>query len=57
MRRSTTGWPPRVRLHIQAASPDGSAMVEMQVARPGDTEPQAAVYPKLQYLVKIPGWN
>ena len=41
-----------------AASTDGStAWVASWTAKPGDNDPNAVVYPKLQYLVKIPGWN
>ena len=41
-----------------AASPDGStAWVASWTAKPGDDDPNAVVYPKLQYLVKVPGWN
>ena len=40
-----------------AASTDGTAWVASWTAKPGDNDPNAVVYPKLQYLVKIPGWN
>jgi methyl-accepting chemotaxis protein len=40
-----------------AASADGTAWVASWTAKPGDNDPNAPVYPKLQYLVKIPGWN
>jgi methyl-accepting chemotaxis protein len=40
-----------------AASADGTAWVASWTAKPGDNDPNAVVYPKLQYLVKIPGWN
>jgi len=41
-----------------AASTDGStAWVASWTAKPGENDPNAPVYPKLQYLVKIPGWN
>ncbi len=41
-----------------AASTDGStAWVASWTAKAGDNDPNAPVYPKLQYLVKIPGWN
>ena len=41
-----------------ATSTDGStAWVASWTAKPGDNDPNAVVYPKLQYLVKIPGWN
>ncbi|HEY9023693.1 MAG TPA: methyl-accepting chemotaxis protein [Burkholderiaceae bacterium] len=40
-----------------AASTDGNAWVASWTAKPGDNDPNAVVYPKLQYLVKIPGWN
>ncbi len=36
---------------------DGSAFVESFVARPGDTSPDAKLYPKLAYLKKVPGWD
>jgi methyl-accepting chemotaxis protein len=34
-----------------------TAYVASAVAHPGDTDPKAVLYPKLQYLVKVPGWN
>ena len=40
-----------------AAGTDGTAWVASWTAKPGDNDPNAVVYPKLQYLVKIPGWN
>ena len=40
-----------------AASADGTAWVASWTAKPGDNDPNAVVYPKLQYLVKISGWN
>jgi len=40
-----------------AASTDGTAWVASWTAKPGDNDPNAVVYPKLQYLVKIPEWN
>jgi methyl-accepting chemotaxis protein len=40
-----------------AASTGGTAWVASWTAKPGDNDPDAVVYPKLQYLVKIPGWN
>ncbi len=40
-----------------AGSADGTAWVASWTAKPGDNDPDAPVYPKLQYLVKIPGWN
>jgi methyl-accepting chemotaxis protein len=40
-----------------AASTNGTAWVSSWTAKPGDNDPNAVVYPKLQYLVKIPGWN
>jgi methyl-accepting chemotaxis protein len=40
-----------------AASTDGTAWVASWTAKPGDNDPNAVVYPKLQYLAKIPGWN
>ena len=41
-----------------AASTDGAtAWVASWTAKPGDDDPNAVVYPKLQYLVKVPGWN
>jgi methyl-accepting chemotaxis protein len=36
-----------------AASPNGRAFVPTNFPRPGKTEP----VPKLQYVVKVPGWN
>ncbi|MDP9045776.1 MAG: methyl-accepting chemotaxis protein [Pseudomonadota bacterium] len=35
----------------------GTTYVASSVARPGDTDPKAVLYPKLQYLVTVPGWN
>ena len=40
-----------------AASTDSTAWVASWTAKPGDNDPNAPVFPKLQYLVKIPGWN
>ncbi len=40
-----------------AASKDGTAWVASWTAKPGDKGPNEIVYPKLQYLVKVPGWN
>jgi len=40
-----------------AGSTDGTAWVASWTAKPGDNDPNAVVYPKLQYLVKVPGWN
>jgi methyl-accepting chemotaxis protein len=39
-----------------AAQGDPAYQASM-VARPGDTAPDATLYPKLQYLVTVPGWN
>jgi len=39
------------------ASPDGTAMLLTGAAKPGDTDVNAVLYPKLQYLAKVPGWN
>ena len=40
-----------------AASPDATAWVASWTAKRGDNDPNAVVYPKLQYLVKVPGRN
>jgi len=40
-----------------AANKQGKIFVDSAVARPGDTDPKAVLYPKLQYLVTVPGWN
>ena len=40
-----------------AASKTGTAYVASTVARPGDTDPNAKLYTKLQYLMTVPGWN
>nr|WP_316640408.1 methyl-accepting chemotaxis protein [uncultured Roseateles sp.] len=40
-----------------AASKTGATYVDSLVARPGDTDPKATLYPKLQYLRTVPGWN
>jgi methyl-accepting chemotaxis protein len=39
------------------SSPSGIAYTESMVARAGDTDPKAILYPKLQYLSKVPEWN
>jgi methyl-accepting chemotaxis protein len=38
-------------------SKDGTAFVESFVARPGDTSPDAKLYPKLAHLKRVPGWD
>ncbi len=40
-----------------AASKTGSAYLSSSVARPGDKDPNAKLYPKLQYIMVVPGWN
>jgi methyl-accepting chemotaxis protein len=40
-----------------AAAKNVPTYVASAVARPGDTDPKAVLYPKLQYLVTVPGWN
>jgi methyl-accepting chemotaxis protein len=40
-----------------AASKTGIATTEAMVARAGDTDPKAVLYPKQQYLMAVPGWN
>jgi len=40
-----------------AASKTGSTFVESSIARAGDTDPKAKLYPKLQYMQTVPGWN
>ena len=49
--------PTKAYVDAIAASPDGTAMVEMLAAKPGDTGPDAVMYPKAQYLIRIPEWN
>ena len=39
------------------AGNDKPVFVESFVARPGDTDPKAALLPKLQYIMKVPGWD
>jgi len=40
-----------------AGSSSGTAYVSSMVARPGDVDPNAKLYPKLQFLSKVSGWN
>jgi methyl-accepting chemotaxis protein len=40
-----------------AASRGDTTWVASWTAKPGDNDPKAVVYPKLQYLTKIPAWN
>jgi methyl-accepting chemotaxis protein len=39
------------------ASSSGSIFIESFVVRPGDTRPDAPIFPKLQNLKRIDGWN
>jgi len=47
----------RLLVNAMAASKDGTAFTQADYARPGDTDPKAKVYAKLQYLSTVPGWN
>jgi methyl-accepting chemotaxis protein len=47
----------KTMVDAMAASKTGSAEVASFVARAGDTDPKAKLYPKLQYLATVPGWN
>ena len=47
----------KVMIDTLAAARTGTTYVASNVARPGDTDPKALLYPKLQYLVTVPGWN
>ena len=47
----------KVMLDTLADAKTGATYVASSVARPGDTDPKAVLYPKLQYLVAVPGWN
>ena len=47
----------KILVDAMAASKDGTAFVESMVAKPGDQDPNAVLYPKLQYLNKVEGWN
>ena len=47
----------KVMVDTLAAAKVGTTYVESAVARPGDTDPKAILYPKLQYLRTVPGWN
>ena len=49
--------PARLLTDGMAASKDGTAWVASWTAKPGDNPVSEVVYPKLQYLVKVPGWN
>ncbi|MDG0835718.1 chemotaxis protein [Pelomonas saccharophila] len=40
-----------------AASRDGNAYIASTVAKPGDPSPDPVLYPKLQHLIRVPGWN
>jgi methyl-accepting chemotaxis protein len=44
-------------IDAMAASKTGITHVESMVARAGDTDPKAKLYPKLQYMRTVPGWN
>ena len=48
-----------VKLMVDAMSTSktGITYLETMVARAGDTDPKATLYPKLQYLKTVPGWN
>ena len=47
----------KLMVDAMAAAKVSTTYVALAVARPGDTDPKAVLYPKLQYLVKVPGWN
>ena len=47
----------KILVDAMAASKDGTATVASLVAKPGDQDPNAVLYPKLQYLSKVQGWN
>jgi methyl-accepting chemotaxis protein len=44
-------------IDAMAASKTGDAYLSSSVARPGDKAPNAKLYPKLQYIMVVPGWN
>jgi methyl-accepting chemotaxis protein len=43
----------KMLMDAMAASPDGKAYIDTYFPRPGETTP----VPKLQYVIKVPGWN
>ncbi len=47
----------KVMIDTLAASKTPNTYVASNVARPGDVDPKAVLYPKLQYLMTVPGWN
>jgi methyl-accepting chemotaxis protein len=47
----------KTMVDAMAASKTGSTYLSTMVARAGDTDPKAKLYPKLQYLKTVPGWN
>jgi methyl-accepting chemotaxis protein len=47
----------KILVDAMAASKDGTAIVASLVAKPGDKDPNAVLYPKLQHLTKVAGWN
>ncbi len=47
----------QVMIDAVAGSKTGNASTESMVARAGDTSEKAKLYPKLQYLSLVPGWN
>jgi methyl-accepting chemotaxis protein len=47
----------KILIDAMAASKTGITHVESMVARAGDTDPKATLYPKLQYMRTVPGWN
>jgi methyl-accepting chemotaxis protein len=49
--------PSKVLVDAIANSKDGTATVGILVPKPGDKDPNATLYPKLQYLTKVAGWD
>ncbi|HEY4069147.1 MAG TPA: methyl-accepting chemotaxis protein [Burkholderiaceae bacterium] len=48
----------KLMVDAMAASKAPTTYAALQVAHPGDSnDPKAVLYPKLQYLVTVPGWN
>ncbi|MBC7957652.1 MAG: cache domain-containing protein, partial [Cytophagales bacterium] len=46
----------KTMIEAAAAKPAGATLDSM-VARAGDTDPKAKLYPKQQYMKTLPGWN
>ena len=44
-------------IDAMGASKTGITYLDSMVARAGDTDPKATLYPKLQYIRTVPGWN